>query len=118
VQSFPPSGRKWLISTSGGVQPRWRRDGKELFFMAGAVSAGGAPFDVTVVAVDTSKQDVFGVGVRQKLFSVVPVSATGARNSWDVTPNGQRFLVVANPTASAVPPVTVVVNWLKGLHTR
>jgi hypothetical protein len=119
VQSFPPSGGKWQISMSGGFEPHWRRDGKELFFMEG----GGATGSSTAMAVEVnaSNTDVFRARVPQKLFTVVPVtnySATGARNIWDVTPDGQRFLVVSDATATAVPPVTVVVNWLQGLNTR
>ena len=114
VQSFPPSGSKWQISTRGGAQPRWRRDGKELFFLGG-VGVGSA--DVMAVDVDTSNSGVFRAGVPQKLFTVVPQSLTTARNSWDVTPDGQRFLVVS-PETTAVPPVTVVVNWLQERNTR
>jgi dipeptidyl aminopeptidase/acylaminoacyl peptidase len=119
VQSFPLSGGKWQISTSGGVQPRWRRDGKELFFMADAAS--GITRDAMAVEVDTSDTHLFRATIPQKLFTLGPYvsnSAAGARNSWDVTPDGQRFLVVSNPTATAVPPVTVVVNWLQGRNTR
>jgi eukaryotic-like serine/threonine-protein kinase len=119
VQSFPPSGGKWQISTSGGVQPRWRRDSRELFFMGGALPVGNTfPADVMAVEVDTSKTDVFRAGVPHQLFTVVPQSVTLARNSRDVTPDGQRFLVVSNPTATAVPPVTVIVNWFQALNTR
>jgi eukaryotic-like serine/threonine-protein kinase len=120
VQSFPPSGGKWQISTRGGVQPRWRRDSKELFFMGGVLPVGfnTLPSDVMAVEVDTSNRDVFRAGVPLKLFTVVPQSVTFARNSWDVTPDGQRFLVVSNPTATAVPPITVIVNWLQGPKAR
>jgi hypothetical protein len=119
VQTFPPSGGKWQISTRGGVQPRWRRDSRELFFMGGALPVGlnTLPADVMAVEVDTSNPDVFRAGVPQKLFTVVPQSVILARNSWDITPDGQRFLVVSSPTAIAAPPVTVVVNWLPGLNS-
>lgn len=116
VQNFPPSGGKWRISTHGGVQPRWRRDSKELFFMAGG-GVGGVPFDVMAVAVDTSDAGFFKTGVPQKLFEVVPQSVNNVRNSWDVTPDGQRFLVVS-PETTMVPPVTIVVNWLQGRNPR
>ena len=84
------------------------------------MSGGVVTRDVMAVEVDTSNTDVFRTGVPQKRFTVapfVPNSATGARDSWDVTPDGQRFLVVS-PEATAVPPVTVVVNWLQGQNTR
>ena len=87
--------------------------------MSGAISGGfnTVLLDVMAVDVDTSNADLFKAGVPQKLFTVVPHSSISPRNSWDVTPDGERFLVVANPTATA-PPVTVVVNWLRGLNTR
>jgi serine/threonine protein kinase/Tol biopolymer transport system component len=113
VQSFPPSGNTWQISTGGGFQPRWRSDGKELFFLAGQDSSP-IPRDVMAVAVDASSNGVFKAGVPQKLFTVT----TGAGSaqllgSWDVTPDGQRFLVETPSYTTAVPPVTVVVNWLQ-----
>ena len=113
VQSFPSSGSKWQISAGGGFQPRWRRDGKELFFMAGPQS-GNIPRDVMAVLVDTSSTGVFKAGAPQKLFTVTPVGTSILRNSWDVTPDGQRFLVNSPQTqAGGVPPVTVVLNWLQ-----
>jgi eukaryotic-like serine/threonine-protein kinase len=113
VQSFPPSGNKWQISTGGGLQPRWRRDGKELFFLPGAESGGPVPHDVMAVGVDTSSTGVFKAGVPQKLFTVTLNAVSGTRNTWDVTPDGQRFLVVSPRATTAVPPITVVVNWLQ-----
>jgi len=113
VQSFPPSGNKWQISTGGGFQPRWRRDGKELFFLAGQDS-GAQRRDVMAVAVDTSSNGVFKAGVPQKLFTVTtPAAGSAEGGSWDVTPDGQRFLVASLSTTTAVPPITVVVNWLQ-----
>jgi len=112
VQSFPPSGNKWQISTGGGFQPRWRRDGKELFFLAGH-DLGTAPHDVMAVAVDTSSDGVYKAGVSQKLFTVVTGGGTANGNTWDVTPDGQRFLISSPSTRTAVPPITVVVNWLQ-----
>jgi len=113
VQSFPPSGNKWQISTGGGSQPRWRRDGKELFFVAGREAGGPVQRDVMAVAVDTSSNGVFKTGVPQKLFTVDTGTGTALGNSWDVTPDGQRFLVGSPSTRTAVPPITVVVNWLQ-----
>jgi eukaryotic-like serine/threonine-protein kinase len=112
VQSFPPSGNKWQISTGGGFQPRWRRDGKELFFVAGQDS-GPIPRAVMAVAVDTSSTGVLKAGVPHKLFTVTMSSGIGQGSTWEVTPDGQRFLVASASTRAAVPPITVVVNWLQ-----
>jgi eukaryotic-like serine/threonine-protein kinase len=118
VQNFPPSGNKWQISTGGGFQPRWRRDGKELFFVAGEELGGAIPHDVMAVAVDTSSDGVFKAGVSQKLFTVDTGTGIANGNTWDATPDGQRFLVSSPSTRTAVPPITVVVNWLQRQTTN
>jgi len=107
VQSFPPSGTKYQISTTGGYQPRWRRDGKELFFISDAR-------EVMAVEVSTSKNGVFQAGLPRKLFQANPVAVLTPRNSWDVTPDGQRFLInsVSSTTAALFTSITVVINWM------
>jgi Tol biopolymer transport system component len=112
VQTFPTSGGKWQISSGGGVQPRWRKDGKMLYFMS-----LGTAVDRQVMAVDiaTSPDGALKAGVAQGLFAVNPVNLLTDRNSWDVTPDGQRFLVntsTAQAQTGQVAPVIVVVNWL------
>ena len=113
VQSFPPSGNKWQISTGGGSQPRWRRDGKELFVLAGQSEGGSIPHDVMAVAVDTSSNGVFKAGALRKLFTVDTPSGIAGGHTWDVTPDGQRFLVTSPSITTVVPPITVIVNWLQ-----
>jgi len=61
VQSFPASGTKYQISTTGGFQPRWGRDGKELFFIAAAR-------DMMSVDINTSGTGVFTAGLPHSLF--------------------------------------------------
>ena len=108
VQTFPNAdGGKWQISGDGGVEPKWRRDGRELYYLAldgklMAVSTGGAVFEPgrPVVLFQTS----------------LPVNRTQPVRDrrYDVGADG-RFLMVV-PAASAAPtPTTVVVNWTAGL---
>jgi Tol biopolymer transport system component len=105
VQSFPVSGTKYQISTENGVQPRWRADGKELFFLS---SDGAASVEISV-----AKDGTLRAGVPKALFSVRVLSRTLERNSWDVAPDGQRFLINSAGQASAgTQPITVVINWL------
>ncbi|HKW89854.1 MAG TPA: protein kinase [Candidatus Acidoferrales bacterium] len=85
VGPFPGPGGKWLVSTDGGWFPQWRRDGKELFYvsldneiMAAAVSANGSSFVV---------------GTVQPLFQSRPYYGSFTANLFDVTPDGQRFIV-------------------------
>jgi Tol biopolymer transport system component len=107
VTSFPGGGTRWQVSGSGGTQPRWRGDGRELFF----VSANG---DMTAAAVD-------GTGAR---FEVKDVRSLFRVNmfagprfglyGYDVSPDGKRLLV--NDAGEAnVPRVALVTNWTAGL---
>jgi hypothetical protein len=107
VQAIPASGAKSQISTAGGDQPRWRRDGKELFY----VSA-----DQKLMAVPVKTGAVFEIGSPQPLFEIQPVypPLTG-RFAYQPTADGQRFLVTAPVSGAATPPITVVLNWQAGL---
>jgi Tol biopolymer transport system component len=108
VQSFPPSGGKWQVSTKGGITPRWRRDGKELFYLSP---------DRRIMSVDVrASGTTFELSTATVLFEAPVDSATTATaNRYDVSADGQRFLVNA-PVENAGPaPITVVVNWTAGL---
>jgi len=108
VQSFPPSGGQWQVSSEAGSFPRFRRDGKELFYLA----ANGKLMAVEVKA-DASG---FEFGVPKPLFD------THSTDRYAVTADGQRFLMIraagsAGPS-SALPTITVVLNWLEELKAR
>jgi Tol biopolymer transport system component len=107
VQSFPLGGGKFQVSTEGGGSPRWRADGRELYFLSGP--------NMVAVPIQTSPR--FEAGEPRKLFVVVSPFASGNRY-YDVTPDGNRFLVLV-PVGSGdqedVPSATVVVNWQAGL---
>jgi eukaryotic-like serine/threonine-protein kinase len=108
AQGYPDTTTRVQISTAGGFQPRWRGDGKELFFI-------GALNEITAVDISTSNEGVLKAGVPHKLFSVSPTSLTTRRNSWEVTPDGQRFLIQSGQQQDGIAlPLTVVVNWLAG----
>jgi Tol biopolymer transport system component len=105
VQSFPSGGSKSRISTSGGTEPNWRGDGKELFFLAP---------DGTMMSarIDTAKE--FTATVPQPLFQT-GITATQNNNPYVVTRDGQRFLVpVVDQSAAA--QMTVVLNWREGIQ--
>jgi Tol biopolymer transport system component/DNA-binding winged helix-turn-helix (wHTH) protein len=105
VQSFPPSGAKWMVSAAGGGEPHWRSDGRELFYIAGN----------RLIAVEVkSEAQVFEAAAPQPLFEV-RLEALVRRNRYQVASNGQRFLVnvpLETPSSSLI---TVVVNWSAGL---
>jgi Tol biopolymer transport system component len=105
VRPFPPGEGEWAISNAGGIEPRWRGDGKELFFVA----TDGKMMAVPVKAV---------TGVRPSVEAGVPVLLFDAgiannRNQfeYDVTADGKRFLVNTTGAGGASQPLTVVTNW-------
>jgi hypothetical protein len=105
VIPFPGPGGKRQISTAGGGVPRWRRDGKEIFY---------AGLDGKLMAAEvTLKTGSIEVGQARPLG--VPVSFFGGPIQYDVSPDGQRFLVVAEPERTASPPLTLVQNWTAAL---
>jgi Tol biopolymer transport system component len=110
VQGFVPDHvpaagiGKWQISTAGGDKPRWRRDGKELFYIA---------LDGKMMAVPVkSSATTFEPGLAIPLFET---HVTGFI-PYDVAPDG-RFLLntVAQDAAANTSPITVVLNWTAGL---
>jgi serine/threonine protein kinase len=107
VQPFPASGGKWQVSTGGGTQPRWRRDGKELFY----VSA-----DKRLMAVEVKADATFEAGVPKALFGTrfLPAAAPYLQ-SYAVASDGQRFLVTRLVEEEPAIPITVVLNWTAGL---
>ena len=108
VRSFPDRGGKWPVSTNGGAQPRWRRDGKELFY----ISADKKLMAVDVIADGAS----FEPAVPKALFDLrVPGNLPGPRNWYAVSKDGQRFLVTTNLEESTAQPTTVVLNWTADL---
>ncbi|MBI4479494.1 MAG: serine/threonine-protein kinase [Acidobacteria bacterium] len=109
VSSFPTASGKIRISTNGGVQPRWRRDGKELFYLSP---------DRKLMAVPMAIGAAIEAGPPKALFDVHLVprdsSAPNAYYQYDVTRDGQRFLV-NTPLENATVPITVVLNWTAAL---
>ena len=99
VQSFPPTEGRWQISTSGGTEPLWRKDGKELYYISGD----------RLMAVDVKPSSGgFESGISKMLFEV-RLESTRRRSRYQVADNGRRFLV--NLPIESSSPVTVTVNW-------
>jgi Tol biopolymer transport system component len=112
VRPFPSGEGKRRISIAGGEQPRWRADGKELFF----VGTDGKVMAVAVKATAGTKSS-FEPGVPEALFEAhLAPSYNGSLFEYDVTADGKRFLLdtVAGRSASA-PLLNVIVNWDAGL---
>jgi Tol biopolymer transport system component len=101
VRSFSPSGGQFKISRNGGWAPRWRGDGKEIFFLA---------LDGTMMAVDVTLGKERQAAVPLALFPT-PLLKTSDRHTYAVTKDGQRFLVRVPDQRQASVPITVVLNW-------
>ena len=107
VTSFPGAAGRWQVSTEGGQHPRWRADGKELFFLAGDKF-------MSAEVVTTGTQ--FDAGALRSLFDVrVPAPVLGTRSTYAVARDGQRFLVNTWDPKAALTPITLVVNWTAGV---
>jgi len=105
VQGFPPSGGKWQVSTVGGAQPHWRRDGKELFYVAA---------DRKLMAVEVKLSPTFETSAPKMLFETQVVRHE-APNRYVVTGDGQRFLVNSPVEEVSQTPITVILNWTTAL---
>lgn len=103
VRRFP-AGDKWVVSSGGGYQPRWRRDGKELFYF----TAEGR-----MMSVDITPGPSFHASAPKFLFQA-PIYGGGATTSnhyWDVAPDGQRFLINSYGRDAAGASMTIALNW-------
>jgi hypothetical protein len=111
VRPFPSGDGQWQISSAGGTDPRWRGDGKELFF----IEADGNMMAASVSADTDGARLEFRPASPRQLFDtrVRALSPTVPFWSYDVTPDGTRFLV-ASPVDSS-PTLNVVVNWTTAL---
>jgi Tol biopolymer transport system component len=94
---------KWQVSTAGGDQPRWRSDGKELFYHLGD----------TYYAVDVKTDGKsFEAGIPKPLFAFpIVLSVSGSGSPFVVTRDGQRFLVLAPVEKTGSAPLEVLLNW-------
>jgi len=101
---FPGFGSKWQVSRGGGEEPRWRGDGKELFYLAP---------DARLMAVEVKSGTGFEAGTPVALFQThlrQPLSAMDFF-SYDVTGDGQKFLVNTKVDTSTSAPLSVILNW-------
>jgi len=104
VAPFPSFNGKWQVSRGGGQEPRWRQDGKELFYL----SADGK---MTAVPVTTAAS--FEAGAPVTLFQTHRRQAVSAQDvfSYDVSGDGQKFLILTKIDEGNPAPLSVVLNW-------
>jgi hypothetical protein len=110
VRGYPLPGGKWQISTEGGTEPVWNRNGRELFYRNGN----------RVMAVDIVASATFSAGKPQVLFEgpYEPTLMTNA--NYDVSLDGRRFLMLkaSAPEEEALTQINVVLNWFEDLRRR
>jgi Tol biopolymer transport system component len=108
IQAYPnPEGGRNQVSTEGGVEPHWTRGGAELVYRHRS--------RVLAVAIDPGSGEP---GSPRVLFEGTYAWAGGNSHSYDVTPDGSRFLMVKTPPESAPRQVYIVLNWLEEMKQR
>jgi serine/threonine-protein kinase len=106
VRPYPGPGGKWQVSTQGGEEQIWSRDGRELFYRNGS--------KWMVVAVNL--QPEFKAETPRPLFEGTYVQVGGA--SYDVTADGQRFLLLQRAAQSPVTHLNIVLNWFEEVKKK
>ena len=114
VIPFPGPGGRWLISSDGGTSPRWRRDGREIYFLKR---------DTLMAAAVNGQGSVFQAGTATRLFDAnfrtENYQGYGTGSLYDVAPDGQRFLInIVAAAESAQTPLTIVTNWTSLLRAH
>jgi hypothetical protein len=106
VRDFPKGASRWQISTNGGFAPRWRRDGKEIFYVAKG----------KLMAVPVTTQPAFAPGTPAPLFEQRTLRSLYPE--YDVAADGKRFIVRQKPDNEPPLAVHVVHNWFEEFRGR
>ncbi|HEV2247463.1 MAG TPA: protein kinase [Terriglobia bacterium] len=110
VQPYPGPGGKWQISTEGGTEPVWNPNGRELFYRTGD----------KMMAVDISTQTGFAASTPRMLFEGRYEQPPVPLHNYDVSPDGQHFLMLKPVEQEQAAPtqINVVLNWFEELKRR
>jgi eukaryotic-like serine/threonine-protein kinase len=106
VVPYPGPGGKWQISTAGGREPAWNRNGRELFYRDGD----------KMMAVEINTQSGFSAGTPKVLFQGPYQTLTASTPNYDVSADGQRFLML-EPTEQTA-QINIVLNWFEELKQK
>jgi Tol biopolymer transport system component/predicted Ser/Thr protein kinase len=104
VRAFPEAKEDFVVSQGGGSSPRWRDDGRELYYISS---------DGKVMAADVAAGGLFQAGTPKPLFQV----SSGVLAAWNVNADGKRFLF-AVPVEQTQAPFKVVLNWTAALRRK
>lgn len=110
VQPFPGPGGKWQVSTEGGLQVVWARNGREIFYRDGD----------KMMAVEVETEPSFRLSKPKMLFEGRYEGAVGwfGYANYDVTADGQRFLMIRGEEEPAPTRIHVVLNWAEELKAK
>jgi Tol biopolymer transport system component/predicted Ser/Thr protein kinase len=109
VRPFPGPGGKWQISTDGGTEPIWNPKGHELFYRSGK----------KMMTVEYEDQQSFSPGKPKELFEGPYVPTPRSFPDYDVSPDGQRFLMLKPAEEQqATSQIIVVQNWIEELKQK
>lgn len=111
IRSFPDGGGRRQVSINGGDQPRWRHDGKELFYVEG---------DTVLMAVSVSTEGNLTVGKPERLFESQDLRVGSPAPNYDVSADGQKFVTIApaGEETDQPPVIRVVKNWYEEFRGR
>ncbi len=104
----PAAARQWMISMRGGSQPRWRGDGREIFFL----SPDGKMMVAGIRTLPTGMEP----GVPQSLFDANVVASIFNTSSFDVAADGQSFFIISPVETGNQEPIHILYNWQKQLR--
>jgi len=106
VQQFPGPGGKWQVSAAGGLEPQWSADGKTIYFKS---------LDSKMMAAPVDAGATLTAGVPQPLFDA-RIQPGNRRNTYAVTRDGQKFLLLSPLGREKIVPITMVLHWPETLH--
>jgi serine/threonine-protein kinase len=112
VQSLPAGKGKWTISNDGGTEPLWARGGRELFYRR---AEAGAQIPTQVWVVEVKTESAFSAGKPKLLFDQPGYAWGSPTRGWDVSPDGERFLMVKLEERKPQPltEMVLVQNWIE-----
>jgi serine/threonine protein kinase len=116
IRAFPAGSAVWRVSVGGGAEPRWRSDGKELYFVSRVIPSQGG---VMAVSVEPDGRNGLRTGPPAKLFDIRAPMWVPAMNLWPYSPHpdGKRFLVNAL-AETGTPTINVITNWQQSAPAR
>jgi len=108
IQAVPKNGTPVQISSAGGTQPRWRRDGKELFYISADQKMTAVPIQLPNAS---TQAGTIQVGTPKVLFAEGTPETNPYIFVYEPTSDGQRFLAMIPANEGATPKLTVALNW-------